>query len=460
MKKQYIISLAIIMLLLVCIITIGTGYGIWTSSNSSYQVNSNVVNCFKIYYSENDIIEMKNIKPLVNSEGEDETPYTLTITNICSDKKELQLRLNILNDSTISTDSLTLKASGDIELATTLFKNLDSIKNKNDNVSQSKLIGKLEVEPNETIRTNVKMWFDEKKSPNIPSDKIFKAKFEVVDTESSTIPSLVEIVLSNEINSSIPDYNTVSLSNEGIYSVTNGDDTYYYYRGVVNNNYVNFANYTWRIVGINPDKSVKLILNNSISSSKYSDNKDAIDYTGYKYIYNNEEVNNVIFNTLNNWYKENIKERNFDSYVSNYNFCNDTSVIEDTANNDIYFSSYDRLIKNKKPTIICPDTDNDFGGKYNMKIGLITADEVSMAGGLYKYNNFNYYLYNSENYYTSTPGEYTYENANVFIVTNTGSLDIASVDSENAIRPVINLASTVTATGSGTVDNPYVIEID
>ena len=44
----------------------------------------------------------------------------------------------------------------------------------------------------------------------------------------------------------------------------------------------------------------------------------------------------------------------------------------------------------------------------NNPVGLITADEVSMAGGITGAQNTLYYLYTGTNYWTMTPAHYYY----------------------------------------------------
>ena len=70
-----------------------------------------------------DVIELKNIDPVINEEGKENSPYTLTVTNICEEKKELQIRLNVLSETTFDTKALTIEAAGNIELETILYKN-------------------------------------------------------------------------------------------------------------------------------------------------------------------------------------------------------------------------------------------------------------------------------------------------------------------------------------------------
>ena len=93
MKKRYKKALMIIFILFLGLLGISTGYGVWTSIKSdNNDVSSTTLNCFKIYYSnETDEINMISITPMLNEEGVETSPYTVTITNICNEEKELQL---------------------------------------------------------------------------------------------------------------------------------------------------------------------------------------------------------------------------------------------------------------------------------------------------------------------------------------------------------------------------------
>jgi len=92
------------------------------------------------------------------------------------------------------------------------------------------------------------------------------------------------------------------------------------------------------------------------------------------------------------------------------------------------------------------------------KVGLITADEVAMAGGVDSVDNINYYLYQPVSFYTMSPAEYYNYNAYVFYVSATGSLLRTNPTDYLAIRPVINIISSATFKGDGTITNPYTLE--
>lgn len=463
MRKKYILALVLIGLLFAATLTVGTGYGLYLSTSGSKKTNAATIDCFEVYYSNSDTIELKNISAQVNEDGEKNSPYTLTITNICTETKELQVRFNILDETTINENaltSLTVKVAGNIEQDTILYKNLSDTKTTNEHAISSKLLGKITIEPKETIRTNVKIWFDERKSPEFQKDEIFKGTFELIDTASTIKLSFAEVLLQNNktIDTANVNYGEASYSADGLVSITTPEGTSYYYRGVVNNNYVRFANNTWRIVGINPDNSIKLILEKSATSMNYSVYNNAIDYTGLKYIYNNETINNNISTYLEQWYQSTIINNNFDNYVVANSYCNDSSNFINSYHT--YFNGYTRLITDKHPSIICPTTNADFGGTYKQKVGLLSADEVAIAGGVYGVDNYNYYLYNGETFFTTTPADYYNFVANLFIVTNSGSISTTPTTSIYGVRPVINLTATTTVSGAGTIDNPYTIDME
>ena len=94
-------------------------------------------------------------------------------------------------------------------------------------------------------------------------------------------------------------------------------------------------------------------------------------------------------------------------------------------------------------------------------MSLITADEASMAGGVYGIANSNYYLYNGQYTWTLSPSYFhSYGSiARVWRVGPSGSLDDDYVASSFGARPVINLkADTQITKGDGTALNPYAIK--
>ena len=120
------------------------------------------------------------------------------------------------------------------------------------------------------------------------------------------------------------------------------------------------------------------------------------------------------------------------------------------------------------PRLTCSNVNDKFtttnstigNKKLTSPIGLITADEVNMAGANTSYKNQLFYLYTGKYYWTMSPADFNYwGTAGVFMVDNSGELDGYGISYDFGVRPVINLdSSNLQFTGSGTKDDPYVIE--
>ena len=461
MKAKYKISLALIGLMLAITLTISTGYAVYISTNKPATKDSITTDCFKAYYSNGNTIEMKNIDSVLNDEGLENSPYTLTINNICETEKELQIRLNVVKGNTINTNALTINTSGDIGDTTILYKNFKNAKTEDKNVLESKIIGTLKIGANETIRTNIKLWFDEKKAPNIKATEVFKAEFQLIDTASSIKYTFAEGLLagtSQATSKTKPSFDKAATTSEALYKTSVNNFNTYYYRGVVNNNYVKFGNYLWRIVSVNDANQVKLVAEKSAGINKFSNYSSTFDDAGIQYEYYYKMVDNNVTVYLDNWYKKEITDKGLDKYVVTAKYCNDASFEKDIS--AYYFGAYERVVDSSSPSLVCPDNTSGFGGTYERKIGLLTADEVVMAGGSYNNNNHNYYLYNGENFFTMSPSHHEKSKMNIFMVNNNGALTTALTNSSYGIRPVINIDGTIYVNGTGTIDNPYTIDTE
>ena len=95
-------------------------------------------------------------------------------------------------------------------------------------------------------------------------------------------------------------------------------------------------------------------------------------------------------------------------------------------------------------------------GALNYGIGLVTNDEVFLAGGWYS-NNYNYYLYTGQYYWTMSPSKFDDGYANEYIVDDNGSAESVMFVFYGRVgaRPVLNLSSDVLKNGNGTASDPY-----
>ena len=245
------------------------------------------------------------------------------------------------------------------------------------------------------------------------------------------------IIANNKLNETSLTKNGESATlDEGFLKNTDDLGVAYYFRGAVSNNNVKFADKNWKIVKINGDGSVKLVLDGTIEElNKYYESEFSFE-------------NSKISESLNNWYNVNLKDYSY--YIAYYKFCNDIVTEEESTN----YIGYSRIITNKIPMYVC------LGNKVNTKIGLLTADEVSMAGASTNENK-SFYLYN-ENiktaYYLMTGAEYKNGTYYPFLVNTDGSI-IANTAGNllRSIRPVINIIKNAKISGNGSLEEPYEI---
>ena len=280
--------------------------------------------------------------------------------------------------------------------------------------------------------------------------------------------------------------------------------TSYYFRGNIDNNFLNYGGMCWRIVRIQGDGSIKLVLasekvcseSNVTSSSGFATDGAAgvqgsklqISY-GYKKVssyYINDYVSSVadIINTaraqLNQWLNRKITSTNEKALLKNDNWCvGDRSTAYDYSSNYVLnktadtlikagtsfkYSAWSRINETKKPTLLC-DGSNDRTGEIDTNnIGMLTADEVVFAGvGNNSYINKNA---SSQWWYVLSLGAFVKPYDYPFYVDNSDG-NLYSYASHNvygyyeALRPSITLLPNVqVVNGIGTIENPYTLKLN
>ena len=294
-----------------------------------------------------------------------------------------------------------------------------------------------------------------------------------------------------------PDFSKTAQTDEGMYATEDDWGTSYYYRGAVNDSWFQFGTNSsgqplyWRIIRVNGDGTVRLIYNGastqSISSSTQIESREFNNttaannmYVGYMYTdgyVHGLQNNSTIKNSVDNWYRYNLSE--YDTYLNgNTGFCGDREPSSSsneidgqggTGTTQTYYAAYIRLQANKSPDLHCLNDDDLYttvgsssGNKaLTYPVGLITADEMAMAGAVIGYMNVDYYLYTGKSYWSMTP--YSYSSAGIFKIEGDsnyyrGGLSYSYVYGTGGVRPVINLRSDVSIIGSGSTSDPFKIQ--
>ena len=272
---------------------------------------------------------------------------------------------------------------------------------------------------------------------------------ELIKKDRKTLKEL--ILANNNLSQLQTNIGEVATNPEGLIEVQNDTASTYYFRGSVTNNYVKFANVMFRIVRINEDGSVRLITDNLLD--------DKAPYK--KTVPNIEDAGNVLLSTstiketLNDFYNNTLSD--YQKYVVDSNFCSENTYYIEEENKKL-FTSYNRVINESTAALSCSGTLEQ------SKVGLLSIDEAIYAGASKNGTNTSYYLYNpniTSTWWTLTGSQVLLNNNAVdnFAIGITGEvLSETKITSNQGIRPVISLDKTVSASGSGTYEDPYVIE--
>ena len=350
-----------------------------------------------------------------------------------------------------------------------------------------------------TTRTFFKiyLWFDQNAvneelsvSGELLSTEISAEATDVMSMYGDAAVTLNNLGLS--VSSGTPDFSKTSCSSGceestvGIYESQDDLGTTYYFRGDVENNYVYFANYYWRIIRINGDGGIRMIYDGTtphdngesstdrqIGTSTFNSFDNSNAYVGYKYgsttatTYDETHANNTnstIKQAIDSWYKTNISDKGFSSYLVDSIYCNDRSLSSGTGIGTIEtetdYKAFERLYTNKTPTFYCAQSNDKFtvntskgNGSLQYPVGLITGDEIVYAGGRYSTSNTKYYLYTDNWYWTMSPANFDSEFAYEFYVNS--AFDSDQVNYSGGVRPVITLNGSTKLQGAGTKTDPF-----
>ena len=391
-----------------------------------------------------DYVDAKNISPYTfyiknNNSSCDNLSYTLTMENTCSG--------NVISDEFISYELVNVD-TGEVIRG-------DGINNFNES---------FKIRSNGIDSYEMRIWINENATssdiyinndPNNSKKYCGKLNAEIV-SKNYTLNDL--IFLDNDIvkvSPTLTDTYSSAGDASGLYKSVDGETnsgTTYFYRGAVTNNYVKFAGKMWRIVRINENGTIRLLLDEMADVNK----KFNPSWNNYTYMYySNSDVDNGVKRTVDTWYDNNIK--GYENYIADTEFCEQFKVA--------YSSSYATagsvtvpLYSSYTSNFKC-STDGNGKGILTSKVGLLTYDEAVHAGNYPGKDSSSYITNSNYDYWLMSPaGAFNGNAALAWSVSPAGYINYFSVDSGRVVRPVISLKANVFATGTGIKSDPYVVK--
>ena len=446
-------------LLITVICIIGISYA-WFRLYLRQSENNKIAsrNCFSTSLTEDSAkIDLIDAVSMYDEEGLEETPFTFTIKNNCSGYVKAYITIDsqyrdsssssYLKDNFVKVN-LSPKGTTNSPSVILTDKNLIDL----DNNRKGYLIVDAGLNSNEERSFDLRIWIDSETTTSDGLNKTWLGKIVVV-TQASNFASpdgwngaesgtlLAAIKRDNNVSEPLTTPGVeISADNEAVLASAADDyGTSYYFRGAVENNFVEYANMCWRIVRVTGNGAIKLVLynyngltstNNTPSSStpcnvtgndlafaryegdtynsEFNSSHNYNAYVGLMYgtasasSYAEAHANtnaSTILTNLNKWYTNVLSQQsNFsDSRLADTIWCNDKSVVTDaTFNpgkytlgtnygygiNKNYYSATKRLVQSSSwsaggtgPSLICP---NDHTGG---KLSKFTVSDTTYGNG-------------------------------------------------------------------------------
>ena len=247
--------------------------------------------------------------------------------------------------------------------------------------------------------------------------------------------------------------------------------TSYYYRGDVTNNYVNFGSMCWKIVRVQGDGSIKIVLEDENNEC----NGEGYDLNNLKrsFINNGEQIEYgaEVDSKIPKFSDSNLPEK-LKTWMETKKILENDNIKQDAE--WCMYSDVSSGGRPPEPRFGCNFPESEGPAKvievYRGKVALLTAGEVSYAGAAYgagatttvtflplpvERNRFVFLM--TVGYFNSTSN-----NSFLYYLAPQGWADLAHWSSpwRGYVRPAIVLRSTVVIQehGNGTQNNPYVIE--
>ena len=410
-KKKYVI-LVVVTIVISIIALIGATYALLTMTIEGDKTVSLTAGILKVDFDEGDNINLENTAPMTDSQGQRITPYTFTITNTGNINAYYHVSLEEDNANTLQNSYLKMR------LTSTDGYDSGVVKVSSYGTGTFEITNESTLEPEDEVTYTLWMWLDES-AGNEVQGTLYQSKIvvESFDREQKSL-ALQQILDDNTLqeekagmfnyssNGSYYDMNNSTITtNEnfittGLYSMPDEDGTSYYYRGNIENNYVQFGEYKedyyvyryddcdfvtlescqyydsscsesnrvlkysagtpmyWRIVRVNGDGSLRLIYSGisteadgedlMIADSYYNTNYNDPKYTGYTY--DSDNADSTIKNDIELWYNAALANTSYDEMVIMGRFCNDSSGYQSETDygfpdigDYMVFSSYARI---------------------------------------------------------------------------------------------------------------------
>ncbi len=464
-KKKYIV-LVIVTIVISVIALIGASYALLTMTIEGDKKITLTAGILKVDFTDGNYINLDNVAPMTDTQGQKTTPYTFTITNTGNINAYYHVSLEEDVNNTLSNSYLKMRLTSDNGYDSGVVKVSSYGSGSFDITSEATL------EPSDKVTYQLWMWLDYN-ADNSAQGKLYQSKIVVTsyDREQKTA---VDTLLA-KVNPEDLDYNSATdTQKKEMWTFSHPETeqtealTDYRYIGADPNNYVTFNNETWRIIGVftvddgtgKKEERLKIIRNESIGNMAWNSN-------------NTNDWPNATLNTnLNNgdYWTNSLSEDAKNMIGDAVWYLGGTSNYTGVSNGlTSHWYSYER------GTTVYSGRSTSWTGKvglmypsdygYATSGGTTTDRNACLNKELKRWDSSSYsdcknndWLYESS-YYQWTITPHASNSRYVFGLSNTGFVYCNNAFNTNGVHPVVFLKSSIKIVdGDGSSSNPYILQ--
>ena len=462
-RKKYIV-LVIVTIVVSVVALLGASYALLTMTLEGDKTITLTAGILKVDFTDGNYINLDNVAPISDAQGQKLTPYTFTITNTGNINAYYHVSLEEEATNTLTNNYLKMRLTNDAGYDSGVVK-VNSYGTGNFDITSEYTL-----EPEDTVTYTLWMWLDET-ADNSAQGKEYKSKIVVTSYDRKQNTSAVATLLS-KVNAEDLDYNSATEEQKKeMWTFTHPETeqtealTDYRYIGANPNNYVQFNNELWRIIGVftvddgtgNKEERLKIIRNDSIVDMTWDSNST------------NDWPNATLNANLNSGdYWTNILSDNAKSMIGDTLWYLGGTSDYTNASNGLasHWYSYER------GTTVYSGRSTSWTGKvglmypsdygYATSGGTTTDRNTCLNKELYNWDSVsdcynNDWIFNSSNQWTITPRA-SHSNR-VFRLRSTGYVNYDDAYRTLGVRPVVFLKSSIKIVdGDGSSSNPYILQ--
>jgi len=274
LRSEAFISVVVVFVLALGII--GTSYALYMDVDSDTEYQLVKTGDLSISLQDGtDIISLDEVIPLENDDVANgtvtPTTYIFSIMNTGTYNALYDIKLELLSGNTVPKEHISFLLCKETcpNQPEEIKKHIKSLNELEDDM----LIHSDKILKDTTSSDTyiVKVWPNADYNGDIARDLKLKV---VVEARSETIHLLADTIMNDDRitkNQSTPNFTDVEQNEVGMYKSEDDYGDSWYFRGRQSYNYVNFAGLRWRIVRINGDGTIRLILDGTLDKMEVND---------------------------------------------------------------------------------------------------------------------------------------------------------------------------------------------